>query len=209
MRRVRCCRAALVIACLSLGCSKRDPADASASPSAGAGHPATSPASGPADDQARSEPPNGLLPVGSRAPDFSVRAHTGQQVELRGLRGQVIVLYFYPKDGTPGCTVEAEQFTLAHEDITAAGAVVLGVSSDDNESHAEFAREHGLPFMLLPDEDHALARAFGVRTTFGMTQRVTFVIDKQGVIARVYGDVSPKKHAQEILADLQHLSAVD
>jgi len=143
--------------------------------------------------------------VGQQAPEFSARAHSGQEVSLAGLRGQVVVLYFYPKDGTPGCTVEAEQFSLAHEDLKAAGAVVLGVSSDSNDSHVEFAKAHGLPFLLLPDEDHALARAFGVGTTFGMTQRVTFVIDQRGKIARVYDDVTPKKHAQEILADLEQL----
>jgi len=136
-----------------------------------------------------------------------VRAHNGQEVSLSGLRGSVVVLYFYPKDGTPGCTVEAQQFSEKHADLTAAGAVVLGVSSDDNESHAKFAKEHGLPFLLLPDEEHALARAYGVRTPFGMTKRVTFVIDRQGVIARVYDSVSPKKHAQEILADLAALGA--
>jgi thioredoxin-dependent peroxiredoxin len=160
---------------------------------------------GPSAEGKTGERQRGLLAIGTPAPEFSARAHNGQEVSLAALRGQVVVLYFYPKDGTPGCTVEAEQFSLAHEDLKAGGAVVIGVSSDSNESHTEFAKAHGLPFLLLPDEDHRLARAFGVGTTFGMTQRVTFVIDRAGVIARVYDDVTPKRHAQEILADLEQL----
>jgi len=190
----------LLFCCLLLGC-KQDPPPVPAPASTGADTSTAAPGAGaPSVDR-----PRGLLAVGTRAPEFSVRAHNGQEVALRDLRGQLVVLYFYPKDGTPGCTVEAQEFTRAHADLKAAGAVVLGVSSDDSESHVEFAREHGLPFLLLPDEEHALARAFGVKTTFGMTQRVTFIIDREGVVARVYEDVTPKKHAQQILADLAHL----
>jgi peroxiredoxin Q/BCP len=188
--------------CLLLsGCKKGEPAPADPIPAAPSSS-GTAPA-----QQAAPRPRQGLVPEGVQAPDFSVRAHDGQEVSLSKLRGRAVVLYFYPKDGTPGCTVEAEQFTASHADIEAAGAVVLGVSSDDNDSHAEFAQEHGLPFLLLPDEDHALARAYGVKTTFGMAQRVTFLIDRAGVVARVYEDVTPKKHAAEILAELQRLNA--
>lgn len=182
-------RAAVPLVALScLACTKREPTASSAVPSA-------------------VKRPDGLLPVGAEIPKFSVRAHTGQEVSSSSLRGQVVVLYFYPKDGTPGCTVEAEQFSLAHEDLKKSGAVVLGVSSDDSDSHQEFAQEHGLPFLLLPDEDHTLARAFGVKTTLGMTQRVTFIIDQTGHVARVYDSVTPKTHARQVLADLQALGA--
>jgi peroxiredoxin Q/BCP len=188
--------------CLLLsGCKKGDPAPADPIPAASPGS-ATSPAK-----QVAAGPREGLVREGEQAPDFSVRAHDGQEVSLSKLRGRAVVLYFYPKDGTPGCTVEAQQFTASHADLEAAGAVILGVSSDDNDSHAEFAEEHGLPFRLLPDEGHALARTYGVKTTFGMTQRVTFLIDRAGVVARVYEDVTPKKHAAEILAELQRMNA--
>jgi peroxiredoxin Q/BCP len=193
-------RSALFVGLLLLACAKKDPAASSADSPTAAATPSAQPASGDAR-------PRGLLSVGAEVPDFSVRAHTGQEVSSRSLRGQVVVLYFYPKDGTPGCTVEAEQFTLTHEDLKKSGAVVIGVSSDDNASHEEFAREHGLPFLLLPDEDHSLAHAFGVKTTFGMTQRVTFIIDQTGHIARVYDSVTPKTHAGQVLADVQDLTA--
>jgi thioredoxin-dependent peroxiredoxin len=189
-----------LLALSSLSCTKREPAASSAVPSA-------TTTSSPAASTHEAKRPDGLLPVGAEVPSFSVRAHTGQEVSSSGLRGQVVVLYFYPKDGTPGCTVEAEQFSLAHDDLKKSGAVVLGVSSDDSDSHQQFAEEHGLPFLLLPDEDHALARAFGVKTTFGMTQRVTFIIDKTGHVARVYDSVTPKSHAGQVLADLKTLGA--
>lgn len=179
--------------CLLVACKRGEPA-----PTEPGGPAAQSSASAAAPAERR-----GLVPDGTPAPDFSVRAHDGQEVSLSKLRGRAVILYFYPKDGTPGCTVEAEQFKLSHGDIEATGAVVLGVSSDDNDSHAEFAAEHGLPFLLLPDEDHTLARAYGVKTTLGMTQRVTFLIDAEGVVARVYENVTPKSHAAEILADLR------
>lgn len=186
--------------CLLLSGCKKGPVPTESIPAASSG-------SGAAPGQPAPGPRQGLVPVGAQAPDFSVRAHDGQEVSLSKLRGRAVILYFYPKDGTPGCTVEAEQFTASHADLEAAGAVVLGVSSDDADSHVEFAEEHGLPFLLLPDEDHVLARAYGVKTTFGMTQRVTFLIDRMGVVARVYEDVTPKKHAAEILADLRRMNA--
>ena len=184
------------------GCKRGDPAPGEPVPAPSrSSNAASTPSAAPAVRQ-------GLVPVGALAPDFSVRAHDGQEVSLSKLRGRAVILYFYPKDGTPGCTVEAEQFTASHADLEAAGAVVLGVSSDDSDSHVEFAQEHGLPFLLLPDEDHTLARAYGVKTTFGLAERVTFLIDRAGRVARVYDDVTPKKHAAEILADLRAMNAV-
>lgn len=188
----------LALACsLAWGCNQREPTLGASS---------ASEAASPAREPTKEKPtPKGLLAVGEPAPDFTVAAHNGQRVRLSELRGKAVVLYFYPKDGTPGCTVEAQEFSAEHENLSQAGAVVLGVSSDDSESHADFAREHGLPFLLLPDPDHTLARAYGVPTTFGLTSRVTFLIDRQGKIARVYEKVVPKTHASEILSDLSQL----
>lgn len=147
-----------------------------------------------------------LLQVGSTAPLFSTTAHDGTPVELEKLRGKVVVLYFYPKDGTPGCTTEAEGFASEHDAIAEAGAVILGVSTDDNDSHRKFATDHGLPFLLLPDTDRTLADAYGVGGMLGMTARVTYLIDRQGKIAKIYPNVHPKDHAAEVLDEIARLS---
>ncbi len=161
----------------------------------------------PADQPAKSAAParDGFLKIGESAPDFEAIAHDGQTVKLSALRGKVIVLYFYPKDGTSGCTTEAQGFRDEKQSLDAAGAVVLGVSADDNESHRGFAREQGLPFLLLPDTEHAIAEAYGVGSFLGMPSRVTYLIDRQGKIARVYPSVEPQAHAKEIVRDLEAL----
>lgn len=149
------------------------------------------------------------LAPGAPAPDFETTAHTGETVKLSALRGKAVVLYFYPKDGTPGCTVEAQAFKSEAVSFAGANAVVLGVSGDDAASHRAFADEHGLPFLLLPDTDHTIANAYGVGTTLGMPHRVTFLIDPSGKIAKTYPNVSPSGHASEVLADLRTLGGRD
>ena len=153
-----------------------------------------------------SAPPQGLLAVGAPAPALEAVAHNGQKVNLAELKGRPVVVYFYPKDDTPGCTVEAEGIRDDWADLSKANAVVLGVSTQDNASHRAFASKFGLPFMLLPDTDEAIARAFGVPVKNGYTKRVTFVIDKQGKIAKVFPEVNPKGHSDEILEALGGLS---
>jgi thioredoxin-dependent peroxiredoxin len=144
-------------------------------------------------------PTKETLKVGSAAPLFATTAHSGEKISLEGLRGKVVVLYFYPKDGTPGCTVEAEAFRDEYAAFQAKNAVVLGVSSDGNASHAEFAQELGLPFLLLPDESGAIRRVYGVGSFLGFSSRVTFIIDRAGQIAEIYPQVEPRSHAHEIL----------
>lgn len=148
-----------------------------------------------------------LLEPGSVAPAFSATAHSGEQVSLAALQGRLVVLYFYPKDGTPGCTVEAQEFAENYTALSALGVVVLGVSTDDNESHQQFAEEHNLPFLLLPDPKRALAKAYGVGGMFGMSKRVTYLISAAGKIAKVYPSVTPSEHAEEILADARALAS--
>jgi peroxiredoxin Q/BCP len=116
-------------------------------------------------------------------------------------------LYFYPRDGTPGCTREACAFRDAWTRLAATGAQVIGVSSDDVASHARFAREHHLSFPLLSDDGGAIARAYGVRRTFGLESRVTFIIDAEGRVARVFANVDPAVHADQVIAALQGSSA--
>lgn len=146
-----------------------------------------------------------LVKEGELAPDFEATAHNGEKIQLSALRGKKIVLYFYPKDDTPGCTTEAQGFRDEHQAFTDSGTLVLGVSTDDNESHRAFADKHGLPFLLLPDSERSIARAYGVGSTFGMSSRMTILIDAQGKIARVYSSVDPNQHANEILKDLESL----
>jgi peroxiredoxin Q/BCP len=136
---------------------------------------------------------------GETAPDFSATTDTGEPLSLADLRGKKVVLYFYPKDSTPGCTTQACGFRDSHADFEAAGAVVLGVSPDGAASHAKFRAEYDLPFTLLVDQDHAIAEAYGVwgqksmygRKYMGVT-RSHFVIDEDGAIIAAEGKISPK-----------------
>jgi peroxiredoxin Q/BCP len=142
----------------------------------------------------------GLLDAGTPAPDFAVTTHDGRRVVLSELRGRYVALYFYPKDDTPGCTKEACGFRDAAKPLEKAGVIVLGVSEQGAASHAAFADKYQLPFALLPDESHAIAMAYRVPLTLGMAKRVTYLIDKDGRIERVWPSVTPTGHAEEILA---------
>ena len=144
---------------------------------------------------------------GSRAPEFTAVAQDGSKVTLAGLRGRPVVLYFYPKDDTPGCTVEACGFRDAHALLGRHKAVVIGVSPDSPRRHERFRAKHRLPFTLLADEDHEVARKFGAwrqKSLYGKTfmgvVRSTFVIDAAGRIAKAFTTVKPAGHELEVLA---------
>jgi peroxiredoxin Q/BCP len=117
---------------------------------------------------------------------------------LADYRGRNVVLYFYPKDDTPGCTVEGKEFRELHEQFLAQECAVVGVSTDSVESHRAFAEKHAFPFILLSDSGGDLARAFGVLNE-GMADRSTFVLDREGRVARAFHDVTPRGHAQRML----------
>ena len=146
---------------------------------------------------------------GSAAPSFRLPDQDGTIVDLEGLRGKTVVLYFYPKDSTPGCTAEACDFRDNFARIASKGAVVLGVSRDSARSHAKFREKQSLPFQLLVDEDAALCKAYGIwqkkkfmgREFLGIV-RSTFLIDTAGVVRRVWSPVSVKGHVDEVLAAL-------
>ncbi len=140
-----------------------------------------------------------------RAPSFALSDQDGIRRSLDEFHGKVVVLYFYPKDATPGCTREACAFRDAWARLEAAGVQVLGVSTDDVASHRAFAAEHDLPFPLLADTDGAVARAYGVSTPMGMAARTTFLIDGEGVVRRVWEDVDPAVHVDEVLAAIGEL----
>jgi thioredoxin-dependent peroxiredoxin len=151
------------------------------------------------------------LPVeeGRPAPDFTLTSDTGDQVSLMALRGRTVVLYFYPKDDTPGCTAQACGIRDSWDEFAERGAVILGVSPDTPESHVRFREKYGLPFTLLADPDHEVAERYGVwveKQNYGKTywgiERSTFVIDEEGNVARVMRRVKPDTHAADVLAAL-------
>jgi peroxiredoxin Q/BCP len=147
---------------------------------------------------------------GSPAPDFTLNTDSGDTLSLSSLRGKPVILYFYPKDNTPGCTTQACGIRDAWGEFEDAGAIVLGVSPDGEASHAKFKKKFDLPFTLLADMDHEVADAYGVwgeksyagKTYMGVL-RSTFVIDENGDVARVFHDVKPAEHADQVLEALR------
>ena len=155
---------------------------------------------------ARPDGPRELLAVGETAPDFMALDQDGEVRQLHLLRRRrAAVLFFYPRDGTPGCTAEACALRDSWDRLQAAGAVVVGVSTDEVRAHARFAEEHELPFRLLSDPDAEVLARYGVPSFLGMSQRVTFIIDRDGRIAHVFEDVDPAIHADEIIVALEAL----
>ena len=150
-----------------------------------------------------------VIEEGKPAPDFTLRSDAGEPVTLSSLRGRPVVLYFYPKDDTPGCTAQACGIRDGWDEFARRGAVVLGVSPDDVASHVKFKEKYGLPFTLLADEDHEVSEAYGTwveKNMYGKrymgVERSTFVIDADGTVARVMRKVKPDTHAGDVLAAL-------
>lgn len=142
-----------------------------------------------------------LVAQGDPVPGFHAVAADGSAVDVvAGPRPRALVVYFYPRDETPGCTIEAEAFRDEHAVYDAAGVDVIGISTDDNDAHRGFAANHRLPFALLADPQGQIAAAFGVPVTNGHAQRTTFIVDRQGHIARVFSPVQPRGHADEVIA---------
>ena len=146
---------------------------------------------------------------GDTAPDFELPDDSGQIVRLSGFRGRkAVVLYFYPKDDTPGCTKEACTFRDQYQDFADAGAEVVGVSSDSSDSHARFASKYHLPFRLVADRDGAVRKRYGVPATLGLLPgRVTYVIDKQGTVRHVFN--SQFQAAQHVAEAMQALRSIE
>jgi len=147
-----------------------------------------------------------MIQEGQPAPDFTLPSDSGEDITLSALRGKKVVLYFYPKDNTSGCTKEACSFRDDHSLFLMKGAAVIGVSPDSVVSHQKFKAKLGLPFYLLSDEDHAVAEAYGAwgeKKMYGKTYmgiiRSTYVIDEEGTVVKVFPKVKPADHAQEVL----------
>jgi peroxiredoxin Q/BCP len=150
-----------------------------------------------------------VIEEGKPAPDFELTSDAGESVRLSDLRGKPVVLYFYPKDDTPGCTAQACGIRDAWRDFEERGAVVLGISPDSETSHVKFKQKYGLPFALLADPEHKVAEDYGVwaeksyagKTYWGV-ERSTFVIAADGTVASVMRKVKPDTHAEQVLAAL-------
>jgi thioredoxin-dependent peroxiredoxin len=149
----------------------------------------------------------GLLPIGAQAPDVVGVGNGGKQTRLSDVRGSLSVVYFYPKDETPGCTHEACAFRDAFSKYETRHVVIFGVSRDSEESHREFRDTHKLPFPLVADEDGSIAQAYGVPSTFRMAERVTFLIGADGKVAKVWQNVDPGVHNDEVLAAIDAAQA--
>jgi peroxiredoxin Q/BCP len=151
-----------------------------------------------------------VVEEGKPAPDFELKSDSGESVKLSDLRGKQVVLYFYPKDDTPGCTTQARGIRDAYREFEQAGAVVLGVSPDNEASHVKFKKKFDLPFTLLADEEHRVAEAYGVwaekkfmgRKYWGV-ERSTFVIGEDGNVKKIMHKVKPDTHADDVLATLR------
>ena len=150
-----------------------------------------------------------MIEEGKPAPDFELRSDSGETVKLSDFRGRPVVLYFYPKDDTPGCTTEACEFRDAYDGFRERGAEVLGVSPDDVASHGKFKTKYELPFTLLADPEHEVAEKYGVwgeRSSYGKTsmgiKRSTFIIDGDGNVARAMLGIKPAGHAEKVLESL-------
>ena len=148
--------------------------------------------------------------VGSMAPAFTLNSQEGTPVSLKDYQGKWVVLYFYPKDFTSGCTVEAHNFQRDLAQYQQKGVTILGVSVDSADSHKQFCTKEGLNFKLLADTDHTVSDAYGSLTNMGVVKyaaRHTFIISPDGKVAKVYMDVNPSKHSEEVLAALTELQA--
>jgi peroxiredoxin Q/BCP len=152
------------------------------------------------------------LKTGQSVPDLSLPATGDQTIALRAFKGRALVIYFYPKDATPGCTQEGQDFAALHEDFTDAGAVILGISRDSVRKHENFAAKHGFPFALLSDADEVACKAFDVikeKRLYGKTylgiDRSTFLFDRAGKLVREWRGVKVSGHAEEVLAAVRAL----
>jgi thioredoxin-dependent peroxiredoxin len=149
----------------------------------------------------------GLLPIGSAAPDIVARGPDQADVRLSAMRGKAVVVYFYPADGTPGCTKEACAFRDAWARFERANVGIVGVSTNGAERHEKFQKEEHLPFALAADESGSIGLAYGVKKNLWGYERVSFLVDPEGKVARVWPSVDPGVHAEQVLAEAKKLTA--
>jgi peroxiredoxin Q/BCP len=148
------------------------------------------------------------LEVGERAPDFEAKDQNGNSISLAAFHGRPVVLYFYPKDDTPGCTAEACSFRDSLATLGEHGVVVIGVSVDSEESHAKFASKYGLSFTLVSDKRKQIVGEYGVKGLTGMAKRITYIVGPDGIIKHVFTKVNARTHAMDVLEKLEELGLV-
>ena len=146
-----------------------------------------------------------MVNIGDKAPEFTLLSDNNTEVSLKDFRGKKTVLYFYPKDGTPGCTREAKEFRDLAEEFDKENVVILGVNKDSVQSHKKFKDNNQLAFTLLSDPDGKVIKLYGVGRTLFWTARITFIIDEQGIIKKIYKKVKPKEHAKICLLDISKI----
>ncbi len=142
---------------------------------------------------------------GDKFPDFRLKADDGKEISLSDLKGKKSIVYFYPKDNTPGCTKEACSFRDNINSFKSLGIPVFGISVDNIESHKKFKSKYSIPFTLLSDSDKKIVTELGIKSISGVASRVTFILDENGKILKIYPKVSPDKHAEEILEFLRNM----
>lgn len=145
-----------------------------------------------------------MLETGTQAPDFALQDQNGDSHKLSDYKGQIVLIYFYPKDDTPGCTKEACSIRDVWGEFEKAGIQVFGISKDSVKSHKKFEEKYNLPFTLLSDLDKKVIESYGAKKAIG-TKRISYLIDKEGKITKAYDKVSPEAHADEILEDVSNL----
>ncbi len=148
-----------------------------------------------------------MLKIGDTAPDFELLNQEGKVVKLSDLRGKPVVIYFYPKDFTTGCTAEAKDFNENIESLSSKGVTVIGISADSPDSHKKFSQKLGLKFYILSDPERKVIRAYGAQVG-NRTRRMTYIIDKDGKIAFVFPKVVPVGHSKEVLEKLKELNLI-
>lgn len=154
-----------------------------------------------------------MLTIGTKAPDFSLKDQHGNVHSLKDYKGSQVLIYFYPKDDTPGCTTEACSFRDNFKELQKLGLVVLGVSKDNEKSHKKFSDKYNLPFLILSDESTEMIQSYGAwrhkkfmgREYMGI-ERMSVLIDEKGKIAKIYEDVKPKLHTEEVMGDVKNKS---
>jgi peroxiredoxin Q/BCP len=146
------------------------------------------------------------IKVGDTAPTFKATDHDGKTVDLSSLKGKWVIFYFYPKDHTPGCTIEAKEFTELYEEFLRNNALVYGISADTKESHCDFRDKYKLKVPLISDEEHNIMSLFDVKVSNGYASRDTVIIDPFGSIAKIYRSVNPSGHAKEVLDFIKNSS---
>lgn len=151
------------------------------------------------------------LKIGDRAPDFDFRDQSGKSISLKDLKGNKVILYFYPKDSTPGCTAEACNLRDNYQILTTKGFVIIGVSADDEKSHQKFSEKNALPFPLIPDKTKNIIRdygAWGEKKLYGKSYegilRMTFILNEEGVVDHIFSKVDTKNHTAQILKELEY-----